>query len=55
MDKIATKDIALALKYCISDSGEFCDVCPYAKFGPICSKHLLRDASNRLRELDSEH
>lgn len=55
MDDKTTKDIILALRFCMSDSGEFCDMCPYEGLGPECSKHLLRDASNRLKDLTDEH
>ena len=47
---ITVKDIIVALRYCISDNGEFCDMCPYEVFGVTCSKKLLRDASDQLRD-----
>lgn len=49
--EITTKDIIVALRYCISDTGDFCDMCPYAKFGNTCSKKLLRDASDKIKSL----
>lgn len=42
-------DIIIALRYCVSDNGEFCDMCPYAVFGVTCSKKLLIDASDNLK------
>lgn len=45
---VGVKDIILALRYCISDAGEFCDMCKYSDRGPTCSKELLRDASKKL-------
>ena len=45
---IIVKDIIVALRYCVSDTGEFCDMCKYSDRGPTCSKQLLRDASKKL-------
>lgn len=53
MHCVSDKDIILALRYCVSDTGEFCDMCSYASYGTNCSKRLLKDASNRLKELTS--
>lgn len=46
--------IIYALRFCVSNDGEYCDLCPYQNVGTNCSRRLLRDASNRLRELTIE-
>lgn len=48
------KDIIVALRYCTSETGDFCDMCPYQNIGSTCSTRLLKDASYRLRELTSD-
>lgn len=48
---MSDKDICKALIYCKHSDGALCNMCPYAKFTPNCSKVLLDDAANRIREL----
>lgn len=47
-DKTA-KDVMLALRYCTSDDGAFCDMCAYSDCGNRCSKILLLDASEMIK------
>ena len=49
-DKTA-KDIMIALRYCTSDDGAFCEMCPYGNCGVKCSKFLLLDASDMIKSL----
>ena len=46
--------ISRALRYCISDVGDYCNLCAYQQLGPGCSKELLRDASDRIKELSEK-
>ena len=47
-------DISNALRFCISDCGDYCNLCAYQKFGSGCSKQLLRDASNIIKTLNDK-
>lgn len=51
INNMSDREIIISLRYCTSDNGEFCDLCPYEQFGQACSKILLKDASLRLAEL----
>ena len=51
---ICYADISNALRFCISDCGDYCNLCAYQKFGSDCSKQLLRDASIIIKVMDDE-
>lgn len=51
---MSDKDIIVALRYCTSKTGDFCDMCPYQHMGQKCSERLLKDALYRLRELTTD-
>lgn len=46
---VTVKDIIVALRYCTSDDGTFCNMCAYSDRGPRCSKELLKEASDKLK------
>lgn len=49
-------ELATALTLCSSSDGFLCHLCAYSKLtGGICSKTLLRDASERITELVVEN
>lgn len=52
MNDKTTKEMAVALLYCISKVGDYCNLCPYAEYGSSCSERLLRDASRKLMSLE---
>ena len=52
--EMSNEDICKALIYCKHSDGALCNMCPYANFGHNCSKMLLDDAANRIKELSSK-
>lgn len=52
---ITVSDVIVALRYCTSDDGTFCDMCRYNVFGSTCSKRLLKDASDQLKYFHNLH
>ena len=52
--EMSNEDICKALIYCRHSDGALCNMCPYSRFSSNCSKFLLSDAAERIRELSSK-